>query len=173
MTLVREFHLRYGLPAPAMAPLRPDSELVRFRARLIREEFKEVMEELDVLASTEHPDQVTAHLRALLKELADLRYVLEGTAVSFGLPIDEAFAAVHASNMTKTGTKDSGGKVLKGPDYVAPNMEPFVPDVIDVSSALERALSGICETCGATAHGRCRLEGPGDCPEGCVTPEQW
>lgn len=35
------------------------------------------------------------------------------------------------------------------------------------------AARGICQTCGAGPHGRCQLEGDGDCPEGCVTPEQW
>ncbi len=30
-----------------------------------------------------------------------------------------------------------------------------------------------CPECGAPAHGRCQLEGDGECPEGCVTPEQW
>jgi len=30
-----------------------------------------------------------------------------------------------------------------------------------------------CPECGAQAGGRCALEGDGDCPEGCITPEQW
>lgn len=36
------------------------------------------------------------------KELADLLYVVLGTAVTFALPVDEAFDEVHKSNMTKS-----------------------------------------------------------------------
>lgn len=56
------------------------------------------------------------------KELADVEYVLHGTAHYAGVNLDVATAEVHRSNMSKLG--DDGkpvlrgdGKVLKGPNY--------------------------------------------------------
>lgn len=99
--------------------------------RLIEEEFKEVMEELTALLHAADYEAYIAALGRLLKELADLRYVTDGCAVTFGLPIDEAFAEVHRSNMSKLGpdglpVKDAGGKVLKGPNYTEADMSQFV-----------------------------------------------
>ena len=66
--------------------------------------------------------------KAVAKELADLLYVVYGTAVSLGIPIDDVFCEVHTSNMSKL--DDNGkpiyredGKVLKGPHYFQPNLE--------------------------------------------------
>jgi predicted HAD superfamily Cof-like phosphohydrolase len=109
-----------------------DPDLVRLRARLIREEFEEVMAELGKLARATSPERrLEVHL-SLLKELADLRYVVEGAAVSFGLDIDGAFAEVHRSNMTKLGADGKpvyreDGKVIKGPNYREADMRRVVP----------------------------------------------
>lgn len=108
--------------------------------RLIREECEEVVEELSKLARTQDPDKATEIYRRLLKELADLIYVAEGCAVSFGLPIEDAYREVHSSNMSKLG-KDGkpiyreDGKVLKGPNYREANMEQFVPEILDIQEA--------------------------------------
>jgi len=68
---------------------------------------------------------------ALLKEMADLQYVLSGMAVALGLNLGEAFRRVHESNMSKLG--DDGkpiyrddGKVLKGPNYRKPELGDLV-----------------------------------------------
>lgn len=61
-----------------------------------------------------------------LDGLADLTYVVLGTAVAFGLPLAEAFDEVHASNMTKQRqTMDANGHRLrmKGPDYRPPDIK--------------------------------------------------
>lgn len=142
MSRVREFHLAVGQAAPATPPLQPNPDLVRLRMRLIREEYEEVMHELGALVYEPTPERVVARYRLLLKELADLRYVLEGCAVSLGLPIEEAFREVHASNMTKLGADgepilDAGGKVLKGPNYRPADMVRFVADIIDVTAIEE------------------------------------
>jgi len=113
--------------------------MVRLRMRLIREEFNEVMEELGRVARYEALGTDTQMMvyRDLLKELADLRYVVEGTAVSLGLPIEEAYAEVHRSNMSKLGedglpvTRDDG-KVLKGPNYTPADMYSVLPDIPEV-----------------------------------------
>ena len=97
---------------------KPTRESAQLRQKLIMEEAGEVFEELerDVINKV-----------ALTKELADLLYVVHGTAVAFGLPLEPAFVRVHESNMSKFG--DDGkpiyredGKVLKGPNYHKPDL---------------------------------------------------
>lgn len=136
MTVVRAFHEAFGLAAPVAPTIMPDPDLVRLRMRLIREEYEEVRKDFARLAQAKDPAAVLAILRDLLKELADLRYVTEGAAVSLGLPIDEAFEEVHRSNMSKLGPEGplyrEDGKVLKGPGYTEADMVPFVPDFIDI-----------------------------------------
>lgn len=133
MTVVREFHIASG-QAVADYPTVPDPATVRLRIRLVKEEYKEVMEHLDWLLHHQDarlPEKLD-HLRDLLGELCDLRYVVEGTAVSLGLPIDEAYEAIHEANMSKRWPgeafmrKDEGGKVLKGPDYRKADLRRFV-----------------------------------------------
>lgn len=136
MTIVREFHTTFGLACPRAVPLMPDPDEVRLRMRLIREEYEEVRVELEALLDTPDPAAALEVYERLLKELADLRYVVEGTAVSFALPIDEAYAEVHASNMSKVGDdgkpiRDDGGKVLKGPNYRPAEIGQFIPTIED------------------------------------------
>lgn len=60
------------------------------RAHLILEEVAETLR-----------DMRNGDEEGVLDGLADSVYVLAGTAVAFGLPLDEAFIEVHRSNMTK------------------------------------------------------------------------
>jgi len=101
--------------------------LLELRARLISEEFNEFHDEfINILVKLEDGKRPSKFDRAsLLKELADLQYVISGCAVALGLPLQEAFIRVHNSNMSKFG--DSGepiyredGKVIKGPNYQPP-----------------------------------------------------
>lgn len=129
MSLVEDFHRKYGQPAPLGPPLLPDVELVRLRMRLIREEYEETRVELEQLLKVRDPDEAVLLFRLLLKELCDLRYVVEGTAVAFGLPFEAAYREVHRSNMTKI-PGPPGGKAVKGPDYEAADIEQFVPAIL-------------------------------------------
>jgi len=68
---------------------------------------------------------------AIADGLADLLYVVFGTAAAYGIPMDDVFAEVHASNMSKLGTDGKPiigehGKRLKGPLYRPPNIAPLV-----------------------------------------------
>ena len=89
-----------------------NSETDRLRMKLLSEEFDEV-------CSAESEEN-------LLKELADMLYVIHGYATSFGWDLDEAFRRVHASNMSKLG--DDGkpvfadGKVMKSDNYKEPSV---------------------------------------------------
>jgi len=63
--------------------------------------------------------------------ICDLIYVLCGTAVSFGIPLDECFAEVQRSNMSKLGEdgqpiKRKDGKILKGPNFSKPDLRSII-----------------------------------------------
>lgn len=66
--------------------------------------------------------------------LLDLIYVALGALLNYGLTptqIDILFGEVHASNMTKADDQgralfDDGGKVLKGPHYVRPDIAGLI-----------------------------------------------
>lgn len=130
MTVVRKFHEAFGLAALDTPGFQPDDQ-TRLRMRLIEEEYDEVMAELSKLLRATDYGAYLGTLARLLKELCDLRYVVEGTAVAYGLPIDDAYLEVHKSNMSKLGPEGlpivrGDGKVLKGPGYFPANMEQFV-----------------------------------------------
>jgi predicted HAD superfamily Cof-like phosphohydrolase len=118
--MVREFHDTFNLPAsdkPVPGPLLGDR--VR-RMRLIDEECEETLDELDRRAGA-------FDLAALAKELADLVYVVYGTAVEFGIPLDAVIVKVHESNMAKVGpdgvvTYRADGKVSKPDGWRPPDI---------------------------------------------------
>ena len=97
------------------------TDLVRLRHTLIEEECHETLVELESAMAGR------GNLVALAKELADLLYVVYGTAHVFDIPIEVVFKAVHESNMSKL--DDNGqvirradGKVLKSPNYREPDI---------------------------------------------------
>lgn len=100
------------------------------RINLITEEYEEVSEALVHLEDTRlnlTSSSVFEARAELAKELADLLYVVYGTAEELGIPLEEVFQAVHQSNMSKVW--DDGkvhynefGKVLKPPTYVKPDL---------------------------------------------------
>lgn len=91
------------------------------RMKLIKEEYDEVMYELENATSIEK----------ISKELCDLLYVVYGCADDLGIPIDECFAEVHRSNMSKL-DKDgkpifrSDGKILKSDLYTSADLSTIL-----------------------------------------------
>ena len=86
------------------------------RERLIQEEFDELKQAMT------HDD-----LAAIAKELADLLYVVYGTAVSYGIDMDPVFREVHRSNMSKIGGyKREDGKWIKPPSYSPAAIAPIL-----------------------------------------------
>lgn len=120
MDKVREFHQAFGLEIDSAWT----ADLLDLRQSLIEEEIQEVEDEFDkvwpyVYTATPMPTEYKA---ALTKELCDLLYVIYGTGVALGLPLDTAFNRVHTSNMSKLGPDGKpvyreDGKVLKGENY--------------------------------------------------------
>lgn len=130
--MVREFHNAYGVDAPTAA-----TELAykrqKLRFSLIEEEFREYREAVDKPDNLEHA----------AKELADLLYVVLGTAVEHGFTrFDEVFAEVHRSNMSKLGEDGrpvyrDDGKVLKGPNYTPADLSPYIQSARPVAAISE------------------------------------
>jgi predicted HAD superfamily Cof-like phosphohydrolase len=117
---VAEFHRAYGVDAPE-TPNIPAAQVIDLRESLIREELEEY------LAAARAGDIV-----GVADGLADLVYVVVGSAVAHGLVrFNEIFDEVHRSNMSKLGSdgkpiRRADGKVLKGPDYSPPTLEPLI-----------------------------------------------
>lgn len=114
--MMKDFHVRQRQPIGVGGPLRtivPWAE--RFlRMRLIFTEAAELADAIGVDDKVEIADA-----------LADLMYVVIGTAVTFGIPLDECFAEVHRSNMTKSAPdeREAGMKGgIKGPNFEKPQI---------------------------------------------------
>ncbi len=105
-----------------------DKRLINLRMVLIAEEAGELGAEfLDLLESSDNPPK----LRNLAKELTDLLYVVYGAGQAFGIDLDKCFEEVHNSNLSKLGNDGrpvyrDDGKVVKGPNYMAPDMRKIV-----------------------------------------------
>lgn len=127
MEMLEEFHTTF---APGQIF---DDFLVKTERRdnLISEEYQEVIGALALLENTKlnMTSYTVSEAKAeLAKELADLLYVVYGTAEELDIPLQEVFKAVHASNMSKVwddGTVHyrEDGKVLKPPTYTPPDIE--------------------------------------------------
>lgn len=129
MEMLREFHDAFREPVQD----RPRADnvperTVRLRRRLVKSEVRELLEAL----RGPQPD-----LPHVAKELADVLYVVYGTAVALGIPLGEVLLAVHESNMSKRGPNgeieyDEGGKVLKGPWYAEPDVAAVIYETREV-----------------------------------------
>ena len=113
--MVTEFHHAFDIAVHAL-PLVPDEATRSLRVRLIQEEFDELQEALS------RRDTVS-----VAKELADLLYVVYGTAVSCGIDMEPVFREVHRSNMSKVGGhKRADGKWVKPATYSPARLEPIL-----------------------------------------------
>lgn len=105
------------------------------RSNLLYEEYEEVADAIEVLTDAYcgmNSYSVTDAKEELAKELADLLYVVYGTAEELGIPIELVFKAVHKSNMSKiwpdgTVKRNDFGKVIKPDTYVKPDLS-FIHD---------------------------------------------
>lgn len=112
-------------------------DLLYIRGILLKEEFFELEDELKDMYNTlkyldYNEDDLKEGYERLLKELCDLQYVLSGTINALGLQhvFEAAFNRVHDSNMTKEKVLNNMGKVVKGKNYKAPDLEDLVEDVV-------------------------------------------
>jgi Phosphoribosyl-ATP pyrophosphohydrolase len=102
--MLREAHAHFGASAPASPTTDLDEHQEAIRGDMLREEVREFFEAV-----------ADGDLAGIGKEGIDIIYVVAGTLVSFGLPVDAMLKAVHESNMTKTPAGNA--KAVKGPGY--------------------------------------------------------
>jgi hypothetical protein len=129
--LVAAFHRATGCAISEPATV----ELLELRKRLIAEEAEETINALKIVTDFIKDEQeVSSELWAeVLDGMADLQYVLSGTAVAL-VPLRnfaKAFMRVHESNMSKLDSDGkvimrTDGKVLKGPHFKPPVLNDLV-----------------------------------------------
>ena len=116
---VKTFMNTYGQEVKN-TPEFPDSKIVQLRIDLIQEELNELKEAINNNDIIEVADALT-----------DILYVTYGAGHAFGINLDKWFLEVQRSNMSKLGKDgkpifNDKGKVMKGPNYLAPNLKQFV-----------------------------------------------
>jgi predicted HAD superfamily Cof-like phosphohydrolase len=134
---VREFHKCMDQPMDEM-PVKERLDLFTFRFMLIQEEFKEFVESAKFMHTTidkiNNKESYETAKQEVLKELMDIKYVIDGWCATYGWDADEAFKRVHESNMSKLVDgkpfKNEDGKVQKGPNYKLPDLSDLVNDYI-------------------------------------------
>jgi len=113
--MVLAFHRAFDIVI-GTSPAIPDEATRALRMNLIQEEFDELREAL-----------TQQDIEAVAKELADLLYVVYGTAVSCGIDMALIFREVHRSNMSKVGGhKRDDGKWMKPPNYSPARLQPIL-----------------------------------------------
>lgn len=113
--MVEAFHRQFDI-AVADRPCIPDEATCALRVKLIQEEFEELQQAM-----------AQKDLQGMAKELADLLYVVYGSAVSCGIDMEPVFREVHRSNMSKVGGhKRADGKWVKPPTYSPADLPPIL-----------------------------------------------
>lgn len=113
--MVEAFHRQFDILVRER-PTTPTDATKALRLRLIQEEFDELKEAMD-----------QDNLVSVAKEMADLLYVVYGTAVSYGIDMEPVFREVHRSNMSKIGGhKRADGKWVKPPTYSPAALQPVL-----------------------------------------------
>ena len=105
---------------------------ITYQEKLLRIKLmcSELSELIDAMASN--------NLIGIADGIADLIYVVKGTAITYGIDIEPIFNEVQRSNMSKCiGNKlikDSSGKVLKPNSYSPPQLQPILDKQITTST---------------------------------------
>ena len=114
------FHVALGVPVAARPQDFLPWERYQLRCRLVDEEVAELLAAM-----------VDGDIAHIAKEIADVVVVVLGTAVEYGIPMNEVWAAVHESNMAKRPAAGvpvmrADGKVLKPDGWLAPDVAGIV-----------------------------------------------
>jgi predicted HAD superfamily Cof-like phosphohydrolase len=157
----------------------PKQAVTRFRARLVAEEFIELMEAIfaesaylptageevklafirDLLMSYVDEARIELDLPKMADACADVDYVVAGMRVAFGIDGRPIMRAVHAANMAKQGgpIRPSDGKRMKPEGWTPPDI---VGELVkqgwspcSVCEQRDAEFGGLCAECDADAHG--------------------
>ena len=101
-------------------PQFPDNKTMQLRFDLIQEELNELEEAMK-----------TKNLKEIADALTDILYVTYGAGYAYGINLDKCFKEVQRANMSKLGKDgkpiyNEKGKVMKGPNYLPPDLKQFV-----------------------------------------------
>ncbi len=112
---VEEFYKVFDIPISKKCQL-PDQEARDLRMRLLSEEVGEYF-----------TAEETADMEEIADGLADMVYIICGTALTYGIPLEQVFDVVHRSNMAKLGPEGkplvrSDGKVTKPEGWKPPDI---------------------------------------------------
>lgn len=113
---VRQFHEAFGVPV-LPKPQFPSDERRELRAKILEEEWGEYLEA-----------EATNNFEEVADALGDMAYIIAGTALEYGIPLDRVLDAIHAANMAKLGQdgkpiKREDGKVIKPAGWQPPNIK--------------------------------------------------
>ena len=132
--MVEAFHRMFDIVVHRV-PTVVDERTRALRERLIHEEFEELKE---AMAKND--------LACIAKEMADLLYVVYGTAVSYGIDMDPVFREVHRSNMIKVGGyKREDGKWVKPASYSPAAIAPILAEQMIKEGQLMESERGVQE----------------------------
>ena len=115
--MVLEFHEQFELLINT-TPKIVGKDLHDLRVALIDEEFKELKEAMQ-----------NKNMIKIADGIADLLYVIYGTAITYGLDIEPIFREVHRSNMSKGNpevVRAPNGKILKGKNWSPPDFSSLL-----------------------------------------------
>jgi predicted HAD superfamily Cof-like phosphohydrolase len=117
-TDVKDFHVAFGQRVGEKPEL-PEQNERALRMRLLSEEWEEYR-------SAEYDNDIVE----IADALADIIYIACGTAVSYGIPLDEIFNEVHRSNMAKLVDgkvlRREDGKIQKPEGWTAPDIKSII-----------------------------------------------
>ena len=116
---VKKFMKTFGQMVRAK-PQFPEEKTMQLRYDLIKEELNELEQAMK-----------TKDLNEVADALTDILYVTYGAGYAYGINLDKCFKEVQRANMSKLGKDgkpiyNDRGKVMKGPNYLAPNLKQFV-----------------------------------------------
>lgn len=117
--MVKEFHNIYGSYISKESKF-PSQKVRELRKNLLDEEYNEYLKA-----------EETNNYIEVCDALGDMLYIIYGTALSYGIPIDEVFEEIHKSNMSKLDENGNpiyreDGKILKGKNYFRPNIAKII-----------------------------------------------
>jgi len=101
-------------------PQFPDKDTMQLRYDLIKEELNELEQAMKA-----------KDLKEVADALTDILYVTYGAGYAYGIDLDKCFKEVQRANMSKLGKDgkpiyNAKGKVMKGSNYIKPNLKQFV-----------------------------------------------
>ncbi len=130
-TDVVKFRKAFGLPIHEN-PTRLEWDESVLHVELIREEFRELIQAIS-----------DGHLGETFDALLDLKYVITGMGVHMGLPMDEGWAEVQKSNLSKLdengeplyhdGSEGPAGKVKKSHLFQEPRLDVILEAASETS----------------------------------------